>query len=136
MQKVSRFEASSAVQKGATLMSGVRVSKITRINRLPTTAVTATDNTQESKPDNMIDIDPQKARNGSVSDSELALKGRWELFGTGGVAALHDTAESCAAAAEHYSLGIFDAVIVTGNLKIFRKLIGGFNRINHSSFSF
>ena len=102
MHKISRFEANSAVKKGAVLRSGVRVSKIVRpvVNELQTV-------TEGLAEVNSIDTI-------GFSGSESSNKRRWELFGTGGVAALHDTAENTAAAATHYSLGQYDAVIVTG----------------------
>ena len=107
MHKISRFEANSAVKKGAVLRSGVRVSKIVRPvgNELETTD-------QELAEGNSIDVI-------GCSGLESSNKRRWELFGTGGVAALHDTAESTAAAAAHYSLGQYDAVIVTGERERF-----------------
>lgn len=102
MHKISRFEANSAVKKGAVLRSGVRVSKIARPE------------------DNELETVMQGIVEGSFisgigcNGSESTTRRRWELFGTGGVAALHDTAETTAAAATHHSLGRFDAVIVTG----------------------
>jgi hypothetical protein len=96
MHKISRFEANSAVKRGAVLRSGVRVSKIAR------------------PVENELKEKSQEQGLNGCSGSECSIRRRWELFGTGGVAALHDTAESTAAAATHHSLGQYDAVIVTG----------------------
>lgn len=102
MHKISRFEANSAVTKGAVLRSGVRVSKIAHPE------------------DNELETVTQGLAEGNFisgigcNGSKSSTRRRWELFGTGGVAALHDTAETTAAAATHHSLGRFDAVIVTG----------------------
>jgi hypothetical protein len=102
MHKLSRFEANSAVKKGAVLNSGVRVSKIAPI--APHSCSPVALKTTLSKIPN----------NEAEPGEESSLTAKWELYGTGGIAALHDTAESTAALAVHHSLGLFDAVIVTG----------------------
>lgn len=96
---MSRFEANSAVKKGAVLKSGVRVSKIVPFASPACSSI------------------PLQIPNNSTEPKEdLVHTKKWELYGTGGMAALHDTAEATAALAVHHSLGLFDAVIVTGDV--------------------
>lgn len=102
MHKLSRFEANSAVKKGAILNSGVRVSKIAPISQQYSSS---------GPPATLLSTTPSNPT--GPREDPLDTK-KWELFGTGGIAALHDTAESTAALAVHHSLGLFDAVIVTG----------------------
>jgi hypothetical protein len=104
MHKLSRFEANSAVKKGAVLNSGVRVSKIAPI---------ALHSSSPTPPKTTLSKIPTNAAEPREESSVIA---KWELYGTGGIAALHDTAESTAALAVHHSLGLFDAVIVTGTV--------------------
>ena len=111
MHTISRFEAKSAVNKGAVLNAGVRVSKILPFGNI--TLGSESDAIVGSKTDvNATSVDAETYTR-SVR-SECSLHKEWELFGTVGVAALHDSAESVASGANHHSLGIFDAVIVTG----------------------
>ena len=108
MQKIARYEANAAVSKGAVLRSGVRVSKI-----VP--AVVQDLESISSSKANVIDPDRVTAQTDTeTGDSKRDGRQKWELFGIGGTAALHDTAETIAARATHHSLGLFDAVIVTG----------------------
>lgn len=102
MHKLSRFEANAAVKQGAVLKSGVRVSKIQPI--APHSGSPVPPKTTPCKIPNNV-AGPRE---------ESLLTRKWELYGTGGMAALHDTVESIAALAVHHSLGSFDAVIVTG----------------------
>ena len=136
MHTISRYEAKSAVKNGAILKSGVRVSKILPYvkNVLDVKNVLGSESHSHSHSD-MITADGKMKINDNTTNTstntntvtgEKKIAGKdteecslnknkkWELFGTGGVAALHDSAESVASGVNHYSLGIFDAVIVTG----------------------
>ena len=138
MHTISRYEAKSAVKNGAILMSGVRVSKILpyvkkvlgsdsyshshsdmttadgkmKINN--NTTDTNTNTNTDTVTNTGTDTGEDKVAGNFLEECSLNKNKKWELFGTGGVAALHDSAESVASGVNHYSLGIFDAVIVTG----------------------
>lgn len=149
MHTISRYEAKSAVKHGAVLKSGVRVSKILPYvqNVLDVKNVVGSqpDSYSHSHSDMItanekMEIDnnitnrntdtnigtgtvagEEKVAGNVIEECSSKKNKKWELFGTGGVAALHDSAESVASGVNHYSLGIFDAVIVTGkNILHFR----------------
>lgn len=103
MHTISRFEAKSAVKRGAILNSGVRVSKI-----LPFKQTLGCDS------DSGEGSLPRKVSEECSLNKDKNKDRKWELFGTGGAAALHDSAEKVASGVNHYSLGTFDAVILTG----------------------
>ena len=119
MHSIARYEASAAVKRGATLRSGVRVSKIFPLNK----PLMVQRDDLESKRSRAIGVKRNEKWLGNENDDEETWneKGalnnslKWELFGVGGTAALHDTAEITAAAAQHHSLGCFHSVIVTGS---------------------
>jgi hypothetical protein len=141
MHTISRFEAKSAVKKGAVLNSAVRVSKI-----LPSTQTLGSDsdvivdglieknthssgeesypgkvnaecslnkNQNNNKYTDNENLDENKNEDSNKNKNKNKDR-KWELFGTGGAAALHDSAEKVASGVNHYSLGTFDAVILTG----------------------
>lgn len=124
LHTICRYEANTAERKGAVINRGVRVSKIVPID----SEDNETNETNESNDNNIKRIrkaidtkNETKKETKETKETKGKAKGkgmglRWELFGTGGSAALHDTAESIAGNAVHYSLGKFDAVIVTGTL--------------------
>ena len=132
MHTISRYEAKSAVGNGATLKSGVRVSKILPYvknvlgseSNSHSDMITADGKMKINNNTTSTNTNTNTNTNTGTSEEKVAEKNsevcslnknkKWELFGTGGVAALHDSAESVASGVNHYSLGIFDAVIVTG----------------------
>ena len=135
MHTISRFEAKSAVQKGAILNSGVRVSKILPFERTLGSDSDAiivdgkidkdTDSSAEAsypgKVSSECSLNKSEDENKDVNKDENKNQNqnqnngrKWELFGTGGPAALHDSAEKVASGVNHYSLGTFDAVVLTG----------------------
>ena len=129
IHKIARFEASSAVKKGAVLRSGVRVSRITPIsNQLLMLKKGGEEegdgNDREASSGDRGDSKVPSVSRGAEEELKVAGNGegslenglKWELYGVGGTAALHDTAEKTAAAAVHTSLGRFHSVIVTGQL--------------------
>ena len=121
MHSIARYEASAAVNRGVILRSGVRVSKIVPISK----PLMVQRNDLEKKRNRPIGVERNEKWLGNENDDEetwnekgagaVSKSLKWELFGVGGSAALHDTAETTAAAAQHHSLGCYHSVIVTGS---------------------
>ena len=121
MHSIARYEASAAVNRGVIVRSGVRVSKIVPISK----PLMVQSDDVENKKNRAIGVERNEKWLGNKNDDEetwnekgtgaVSKSLKWELFGVGGSAALHDTAEIIAAAAQHHSLGCFHSVIVTGS---------------------
>jgi hypothetical protein len=132
MHTISRFEAKSAVKRGAVLNSGVRVSKILPFKqtlgsdsdvivdgRIEKNTNSSDEESYPSKVNVECSLDKNQNKNQNKDENEdnesqdrnknEDKNRKWELFGTGGAAALHDSAEKVASGVNHYSLGTFDA---------------------------
>jgi hypothetical protein len=123
MHTISRFEAKSAVKRGAILNSGVRVSKILPFKQnlgsdsdvIVDGRIESTNSSGEESYPGKVNAECSSNKSQNKDENKNKDKDRkWELFGTGGAAALHDSAEKVASGVNHYSLGTFDAVILTG----------------------